>query len=237
MIDVLAEANAIGIKVVNCRHEMNASFAASAWGYLNQKPGVMVAASGPGMTNCITPMYVATQSAMPLIVLGGSAAEGQLGLGGFQEADQVGFAKPATNGRSGSTAPSASPELIYLAMGKAQYGRRARCTSISRATSCRGPDGGGGGRADPRGAPEVAFAVSGRRSIERIAEMLASAERPLIMIGKGAAWGDAGLALTRLRTSGSRSTRLPMGRGAVPDDHASNAGAARSAAMAGATRC
>ena len=47
MIDVLAEANAARIRVINCRHEMNAAFAASAWGYLNQRPGVMVAASGP----------------------------------------------------------------------------------------------------------------------------------------------------------------------------------------------
>ena len=92
MIDVLAQASNEGIKVINCRHEMNAAFAASAWGYINQKPGIMVAASGPAMTNTVTPMYVSTKSAMPLVILGGSAAEGTLGLGSFQELDQTSFA-------------------------------------------------------------------------------------------------------------------------------------------------
>ena len=87
MIDVLAQASNEGIKVINCRHEMNAAFAASAWGPINQKPGIMVAASGPAMTNTVTPMYVSTKSAMPLVILGGSAAEGTLGLGSFQELD------------------------------------------------------------------------------------------------------------------------------------------------------
>jgi len=235
MIDVLAECDAAGIRVINCRHEMNASFAASAWGYLNQKPGVMVAASGPGMTNCVTPMYVATQSAMPLIVLGGSAAEGQLGAGGFQEADQVSFAKPATKWAQRVDRAERIPELLYLAMSRAQYGRPGAVYLDFPGNLVSGP-----GRLDDADAPirevapEVSFAAPDPASIERIAEMLTSAERPLIMIGKGAAWGDAGLALTRLADLGIPFIASPMGRGAVPDDHDSNAGAARSNAMRGA---
>jgi thiamine pyrophosphate-dependent acetolactate synthase large subunit-like protein len=235
MIDVLAECNDAGIRVINCRHEMNAAFAASAWGYLQQKPGVMVAASGPAMTNTVTPMYVATQSAMPLIVLGGSAAEGQLGLGGFQEADQVAFAKPATKWAQRVDRAERIPELLYLAMSRAQYGRPGAVYLDFPGNLVSGP-----GRVEEADSPlrESAPAVSYPRpdaaSIDRIAEMLASAERPLVMIGKGAAWSDAGLALAKLADRGIPFVASPMGRGAVPDDHEANAGAARSTAMQGA---
>ena len=62
MIEVLAGAQAEGLRVVGCRHEMNAAFMASAWGYQKRRPGVVVVGSGPGMTNAVTPMYVATES-------------------------------------------------------------------------------------------------------------------------------------------------------------------------------
>ena len=233
MIDVLAEANAHGIRVVNCRHEMNAAFAASSWGYLNQKPGIMVAASGPAMTNTVTPLYVATQSAMPLIVLGGSAAEGQLGLGAFQEIDQTSFANPASKWVQRVDKTEHIPELLYLAMGKAQYGRPGGVyldfpgNLVSQTVAEEDAP-------IREAAPHVSFAGPDTASIERVAEMLASAERPLVMIGKGAAWGDAGLALTRLADLGIPFVASPMGRGAVADDHESNAGAARSTAMGGA---
>ena len=84
MIEIFAGAAELGMKVVNCRHEESAAFMASAWGYIHRKPGVMVAASGPGMTNAVTPLYVATESAMPLVVLGGSTFGPSRGLGGFQ---------------------------------------------------------------------------------------------------------------------------------------------------------
>jgi 2-hydroxyacyl-CoA lyase 1 len=231
MIDLLAEANNLGIKVVSCRHEMNASFAASAWGYLNQKPGVMVAASGPGMTNCVTPMYVATESAMPLVVLGGSATEGGLGRGSFQETDQVAFAKPATKWAQQVDKTEHIPELIYLAMGKAQYGRPGAVylDFPGNLLSERVNDELAPIRAAPR---MVATAQPDPDAVVRVAEMLSSAKRPLVMIGKGAAWADAGLALTRLVERGIPFIASPMGRGTIADDDEMNAGAARSAAMA-----
>ena len=94
MIEVMAAMEREGITVVNCRHEVSAGFAASAWGWARGKPGVLVVGSGPALTNAVTPMYVATESAMPLVVLGGSSAGNQRGLGAFQEADQVAFAAP-----------------------------------------------------------------------------------------------------------------------------------------------
>ena len=70
MIEVFAGGQLEGLKVVGCRHEMNAGFMASAWGWQKRKPGILVAGSGPAVTNCLTPLHVATESAMPLVVLG-----------------------------------------------------------------------------------------------------------------------------------------------------------------------
>src|SRR4051794_19690831 len=96
MIEVMAGMQEEGIGVVNGRHEESACFAASAWGYIRKKPGVVVAGSGPGMINAITGLHVATESGMPLVVLGGSVEGRPRGLGGFQEADQVAFARPGS---------------------------------------------------------------------------------------------------------------------------------------------
>ena len=233
MIDVLAQASNEGIKVINCRHEMNAAFAASAWGYINQKPGIMVAASGPAMTNTVTPMYVSTKSAMPLVILGGSAAEGTLGLGSFQELDQTSFANPAAKWVQRVDNTHHIPELLYLAFGKAQNGRPGAVyldfpgnilsdTVDSNDIELR------------EKSPNIPPPQPDPTAIKDVANMLTTAERPLVIIGKGAAWSDASLALTDLIDKGIPFIASPMGRGVIPDDHELNMGAARSKAMSDA---
>ncbi|HMO54750.1 MAG TPA: thiamine pyrophosphate-binding protein, partial [Tepidiformaceae bacterium] len=123
MIEVMAGMEQEGIRVVNCRHEESACFAASAWGYLKKKPGVVVAGSGPGMINTVTGLHVATESSMPLVVLGGSADGRSRGLGGFQEADQVAFARPGSKWTATVDSTERIPELVHLALGKAVSGR------------------------------------------------------------------------------------------------------------------
>ena len=123
MIEIFAGAQAEGLRVVGCRHEENAAFMASAWGYQKRKPGVVVAGSGPGMTNTVTPMYVATASAMPLVVLGGSTYGAMRGIGGFQEADQVAFAAPGCKWTAQVDSTQRIGELVHLALGKAVSGR------------------------------------------------------------------------------------------------------------------
>ena len=63
MIQAMGAAHREGIRFIGCRHEMNACFMASAWGYIKRKPGVVAVGSGPGMTNTVTPMYVARRTA------------------------------------------------------------------------------------------------------------------------------------------------------------------------------
>jgi thiamine pyrophosphate-dependent acetolactate synthase large subunit-like protein len=233
MIELFAGAQEAGLRVVACRHEMNAAFMASAWGYQRRKPGVVVVGSGPALTNAVTPMYVATASAMPLVVLGGSVYGFQRGLGGFQEADQVAFAAPACKWTAQVDSTRRIPELLHLALGKALSGRPGAVyvDYPGDLVARRVPE------AEVRlrsSAPEISRPHPDPGAVDRIAEMLARAERPLVMIGKGAAWADAGPGLQRLVDRGIPYVCSPMARGTLPDDHPQFLNAARSAALAGA---
>jgi thiamine pyrophosphate-dependent acetolactate synthase large subunit-like protein len=233
MIEVLAGAQEEGLRVVGCRHEQNAAFMASAFGWLARKPGVLVVGSGPGMTNAVTPMYVATASAMPLVVLGGSSYAPTTGLGAFQEADQPGFAAPACKWTGRVDRTERAGEWLHLALGRALAGRPGAVylDFPGDVVARRVPEERARLR---RGRPEVAAPHPDPAAIERVADMLARAERPLVLVGKGAGWADAGPALARLVDRGLPYVASPMARGVIPDDHPHFVNAARGAALAGA---
>jgi thiamine pyrophosphate-dependent acetolactate synthase large subunit-like protein len=232
MIEVFAGAQSEGLSVIGGRHEMNVGFMASAWGWQKKKPGVLIAGSGPAVTNCLTPLYVATESAMPLVVLGGSAFSSTTGFGAFQELDQVSAAKPLAKwtGRVDST--ERVGEWVRLAVGKALEGRpggvyldfpgEVVSRQIDEATAAI------------HGAPEITRPQPDANAIDRAAEMLAGAERPLLLIGKGAAWADADQALRELSDLGIPYVCSPMARGTIPDDHENFANGARSLAVGNA---
>ena len=233
MIEVFAGAQAEGLRVVGCRHEENAAFMASAWGYVKRKPGVIVAGSGPGMTNTVTAMHVATASAMPLVVLGGSVYGNTRGVGGFQEADQVAFATPGCKWTAQVDSTERIPEYLHLALGRSVSGRPGAVylDYPGEMVSRRIPEQ--TLRLRSR-APEIARPHPDPQALERVADLLARAERPLIVVGKGAAWADAGEPLERLVGLGIPYVTSPMARGVIPDDHACFVNAARSAALRGA---
>jgi 2-hydroxyacyl-CoA lyase 1 len=178
-------------------------------------------------------MYVATASGMPLLVLGGSAYAGTLGVGGFQEADQLSFASPGCKWTGQVDDTARIGEWLHLALGRAQHGRPGAVyldfpgQHVSR-------------RVEESHAllwastPEVTRPHPDPAAIERAAEMLASAERPLVVVGKGAGWADAGDALQRLVGLDIPYVASPMGRGVIPDDDPHFMNAARSAALKGA---
>jgi thiamine pyrophosphate-dependent acetolactate synthase large subunit-like protein len=232
MIEIFAGAQEEGMKVVGCRHEQSAAFMASAWGYLRRKPGVVVTGSGPGMTNTVTSMHVATASGMPLVVLGGSTSGATRGIGGFQEADQLAFARPGCKWVEQVDSPERIAELLHLALGRSVEGRPGAVylDYPAQLVPRRVPEE----SVSFRSAPEIARPHADPAAIERIADLLAGAERPLLMIGKGAAWADAGAALEAIANLGIPYVSSPMGRGVIPDDHPMFMNAARSAALRGA---
>jgi thiamine pyrophosphate-dependent acetolactate synthase large subunit-like protein len=230
VIEIFSGAAAEGIKVVSCRHEVSAGFMASAWGYLNKKAGVVVVGSGPCLTNTITPMYVATESGMPLVVLSGSCHGMMVGLGGFQEADQLAFARPACKWARQVDSVERLPEFVHLALGKAVTGRpgavyldvpaqHIMSTLDEKKVALRNKQ------------PECLKPSADAEGISRVAEMLTTAERPLVVLGKGAAWSDASDALLQLVNHGIPYITSPMARGIIPDDHPNFVNAARSLAF------
>jgi thiamine pyrophosphate-dependent acetolactate synthase large subunit-like protein len=232
MIELFAGGQKAGMQVVGCRHEINGGFMASAWGYQKKRPGVLVVGSGPAMTNAITPLYVATESAMPLVVLGGSAFGNTRGVGGFQETDQMSLAKPACKWTGQVDSTERIPEWIHIALGKSLEGRPGGVyldfpgEMVSRRVDEAG--------VTLRDAPEITRAWPDADAIQRAADWLESAERPLVLLGKGAAWADAGPAVQRLVDLGIPYVCSPMARGTLPDDHPNFANAARSQALGGA---
>jgi len=232
MIQLFSGGQSEGLNVVGCRHEINGGLMASAWGWQKRLPGIMVAGSGPAVTNCVTPLYVATQSAMPLVVLGGSAYSNTTGLGGFQELDQVSVTRPVCKWVGRVDSAERIPEWIHLAIGKALEGRpggvyldfpgdlvahRVEEDDIAF-----------------RSRTEVAAPHPDPDAVLRIADLLSQAERPLLLVGKGAAWSDAGPAIQQLVDLGIPYVCAPMARGTLPDDHPNFANAARSQAIGGA---
>jgi len=232
MIEVFAGAQEAGLRVIGCRHEINGGFMASAWGYQKHLPGILIVGSGPGMSNTVTPLYVATASAMPLVVLGGSAFSKTLGLGAFQEADQLALARPACKWVGQVDSTERIGEWLHLALTKALEGRPGGVylDFPGDRVAQQIPEE----RAQLRDAPEITLPHPDPAAVDRVAEALAHAERPLLLVGKGAAWADAGPALQRLADRGIPYLCSPMARGTVPDDHPSFANSARSAALSGA---
>ena len=233
MIEIFAGAQEEGLRVIGCRHEENAAFMASAWGYRKRLPGVLVVGSGPALTNAVTPLYVATQSAMPLVVLGGSAFGPTRGIGGFQEADQVALAAPACKWTGQVDSTERIGEWVHLALGQAVSGRPGGVylDFPGEMVSRRVPEENAPVRSR---SPEIAPPHPSAQVLGQVADWLAEAERPLVIVGKGAGWSGAGPALEKLVDLGIPYIASPMGRGIVPDDNAHFVNAARSAALRGA---
>ncbi|MGH2873453.1 MAG: thiamine pyrophosphate-binding protein, partial [Solirubrobacteraceae bacterium] len=105
-----------GVELVDVRHEQSAAFAAEGWAKVTRNPGVCALTAGPGVTNGISAIASAAQSASPLVVLGGRAPAWRWGQGSLQEIDHVPFVAPLT--KLAATAGSAAeiPSLVHEAL-------------------------------------------------------------------------------------------------------------------------
>ncbi len=86
---ILVSSKALGIKVVDVRHEANAAFAADAYARLTGRPGICAVTAGPGITNTITAVTNARLAESPLVILGGATATVLRGRGALQDIDQI----------------------------------------------------------------------------------------------------------------------------------------------------
>jgi oxalyl-CoA decarboxylase len=228
-------AQAEGIRVISFRHEQNAGNAAAIAGYLTQKPGICLTVSAPGFLNGLTALAHATTNCWPMILMSGSSEREIVDLqqGDYEEMDQLAIAKPLCKAayrilhaedigigiaRAIRAAVSGRPGGVYLDLPAKLFGQvmdaEAGAKSLVKVI-------------DP--APKQ---LPAPESVARALDVLKGAKRPLIILGKGAAYAQADDAIRALvETSGIPYLPMSMAKGLLPDDHPQSAGAARSLAL------
>lgn len=231
IIEVAMAAQAVGIKYVGMRNEQAACYAASAIGYLTGRPGACLVVSGPGLIHALGGMANANVNCWPVIVVGGSSDRNQETMGAFQEFPQVEACRLYSKFTARPSSLEAIPSVIEKAVRSSIYGRPGACyvdiagdmvnakvnRSKIKVVSCCPP-------------PPVSVADS--VAINEALSVLKASKRPLIIIGKGAAYARAETVLRSfVETSGLPFLPTPMGKGVLPDDHPNCVAAARSRAL------
>src|SRR6201998_4072950 len=228
-------AQASGIRVLSFRHEQNAGYAAAIAGFLTKKPGVCLTVSAPGFLNGLVALANATTNCFPMILVSGSSEREVVDLqqGDYEEMDQLAIAKPLCKAafrvlhaadigvgvaRAIRAAVSGRPGGVYLDLPAklfsqimdAEAGAKSLVKVIDAAPA------------------QLPAPDAGKRALD----LLKSAKRPLIILGKGAAYAQADDAIRALvEKSGIPYVPMSMAKGLLPDTHPQCAAAARSTVL------
>jgi oxalyl-CoA decarboxylase len=233
--DFLRMSQAEGIRVLSFRHEQNAGYAAAIAGFLTKKPGICLTVSAPGFLNGLTALAHATTNCYPMILISGSSEREIVDLqqGDYEEMDQLAVAKTMCKAayrvlhaqdigigiaRAIRAAVSGRPGGVYLDLPAKLFGQvmdaEAGRKSLVKVI-------------DP--APAQLPAPD---SIKRALDVLKSAKRPLIVLGKGASYAQADDVIRQfVEKTGVPFLPMSMAKGLLPDTHPQCAGAARSTVL------
>ncbi|MEE9198486.1 MAG: thiamine pyrophosphate-binding protein [Dehalococcoidia bacterium] len=225
------EADKIGIRLIDARHEQGAAMMAHAWSRATGEPGICAACSGPGTTNLVTGIVTAYTDACPVIALGGSSNSRLTGWEDFQEVDQVSIMRPITKWASQCNTAARIPEFVSVAFRKC-WGNRPGPVYVDLPGDVLHQ------RVDES---DLVFPVNSRSEarpmgdpeyVKRAIELLAKAERPVVLTGTGVFWSKAWKEMEEfIDTTGIPFYTTPQGRGVVPEDHELSFPAARSLAF------
>lgn len=225
---ILDGAHNNGIKVVDTRHEQTAGFAAEGWARLTRGLGVASVTAGPGITNVMSALGQARFNRAPLLVLGGRAPLFRWGQGSLQEIDHVPFVDPLAPGRTVMNPATVADEVLAAASEALTPPRGPRFVDFHFDVLLGTTDLGEVTR------PEVAAVQPDSATVERLAEMLSNAERPVIVAGSGVWLDKAEHALKRLVESADIPVVMNgQGRGLLPPDHRLALSRSRRAAFEG----
>jgi oxalyl-CoA decarboxylase len=234
--DLCRLAQAEGMRFIGFRHEQNAGNAAAIAGYMTQKPGICLTVSAPGFLNGLTALANATTNCFPMILISGSSEREIVDLqqGDYEEMDQLNAARPYAKAayrinkaedigigvaRAIRAAVSGRPGGVYLDLPAELLGQ-----SIDAAR---------GRHSLVRVVDAVPRQIPAPHSIARAIDLLKKAKRPLILLGKGAAYAQADADIKALvETTGIPYLPMSMAKGLLPDTHPQSASAARSYVLA-----
>jgi len=234
--DLARLAQAEGMRFIGFRHEQHAGNAAAIAGYITQKPGICLTVSAPGFLNGLTALANATTNCFPMILISGSSEREIVDLqqGDYEEMDQLNAAKPyakasyrinkaedigigiarairaAVSGRPGGVYLDLPAQLLAQSL-DAEHGKRSLVKVV-----------------DP-----VPRQIPAPDSIQRALDVLKGAKKPLILLGKGAAYAQADADIRAfVENSGIPYLPMSMAKGLLPDNHPQSASAARSYVLA-----
>ena len=228
---IASAAQREGIRFFGFRNEQAASYAAAAVGYLTGRPGVCLTVSGPGRVHGVAGLANAWSNCWPMLLLGGAPDAYQDGQGAFQEAPQIEAARPFVKYAHRPENIERVPFYIEKAIRATMYGRPGAAyldlsndvisaeiaeESVEFKDLC----------------PEPPRTFADPSLVEQAVATLKTAERPLVIVGKGAAYAHAEeevrdfIERTQLPFLAS-----PMGKGVIPDDHPLSIAPARSTAL------
>ncbi len=225
-------AQAAGIRVLSFRHEQNAGNAAAIAGYLTKKPGVCLTVSAPGFLNGLTALAHATTNCWPMILISGSSEREVVDLmqGDYEEMDQLAIAKPLCKAayrilhaedigigvaRAIRAAVSGRPGGVYLDIPGALLGQVM--------------DEVEGQKSLVKVIDAAPAQLPGPEAVSRALDVIKSAQKPLIILGKGASYAQVDdLVKDFVEKSGIPYLPMSMAKGLLPDTHPQSAGAARS---------
>jgi len=234
--DLTRKAQAEGMRVISFRHEQNAGNAAAIAGFITQKPGVCLTVSAPGFLNGLTALANATTNCFPMILISGSSEREIVDLqqGDYEEMDQLAIAKPLCKAafrvlhaqdigigvaRAIRAAVSGRPGGVYLDLPAKLFGQSMDAVAGKHSLVKV---------VDP--APRQ---IPAPDAVKRALDLLTGAKRPLILLGKGAAYAQADADIRALvEKSGIPYLPMSMAKGLLPDNHPQSAAAARSYVLA-----
>src|SRR5437868_7747369 len=228
-------AQAEGIRVISFRHEQNAGNAAAIAGYLTKKPGICLTVSAPGFLNGLTALAHATTNCFPMILISGSSEREIVDLqqGDYEEMDQLAIAKPLCKAafrvlhaadigiglaRPIRAAVSGRRGGVYLDLPAKLFGQVMNADA--------------GAKSLVKVIDAAPVQIPAPAAVTRALDVLKGAKRPLIILGKGAAYAQADDDIRALvEKSGIPFLPMSMGKGLLPDTHPQCAGAARSTVL------
>jgi len=233
--DLLRLAQNEGIRYLGFRHEQSAGNAAAIAGYLTQQPGICMTVSAPGFLNGLVALANATTNCFPMILISGSSDRAIVDLeqGDYEEMDQLAVARPHCKAayrinrpqdigigiaRAIRAAVSGRPGGVYLDLTAEVLGS-ALDVATAKKSLVKVVD------PAPPSPPDPA-------AVARALDLLGTAQRPLAILGKGAAYARADDEIRAfLEATGIPFLPMSMAKGLLPDDHPQSAAAARSFAI------
>ena len=234
--DLARLAQAEGMRFIGFRHEQNAGNAAAIAGFITQKPGICLTVSAPGFLNGLTALANATTNCFPMILISGSSEREIVDLqqGDYEEMDQLNAAKPYAKAayrinkaedigigvaRAIRAAVSGRPGGVYLDL-PAQLLAQTIETAHAQRSLVKVVD-------------PVPRQIPAPDAVARALALLKEAKKPLILLGKGAAYAQADDEVRALiERTGIPYLPMSMAKGLLPDTHAQSASAARSYVLA-----